>query len=72
MAGVHPQMALRILKLLDELRAQGKLIVFIEHDISAVRQIADSVVVMDKGGIIAQGAPDKILERREIVEAYLA
>src|SRR5205085_4988366 len=37
-AGVHPEMALRILGLLQQLQAQGKLVIFIEHDISAVRQ----------------------------------
>jgi len=70
--GVHPEMAARILSLLQELRAAGKLILFIEHDISAVRQVADFVVVMDQGNIIAQGLPGEILERSEIVEAYLA
>lgn len=70
-AGVHPTMAARILDLLSDLRNR-RLIVFIEHDISAVRQIADSVIVMDKGAVIAQGIPDEVLERREILEAYLA
>lgn len=70
-AGVHPEMALRILDLLRELRDDGKLIVFIEHDISAVRSVADQVIVMDHGKIIAQGIPSEVLERAEIMEAYL-
>ncbi len=41
----------------------------IEHDIASVRQVADSVVVMDEGKIIAQGKPVEVLERREIIEA---
>jgi branched-chain amino acid transport system ATP-binding protein len=71
-AGVHPEMASQILALLAELRELGKLIIFVEHDITAVRRIADSVIVMDKGHVIAQGAPTEVLERREIMEAYLA
>jgi ABC-type branched-subunit amino acid transport system ATPase component len=71
-AGVHPNMAARILGVLQELRDQGKLIIFIEHDISAVRAVADHVVVMDQGQVIAQGVPGEVLERPEIVEAYLA
>lgn len=70
-AGVHPEMAGRILDLLRQLRDHGKLIVFIEHDISAVRQVADVVIVMDEGRIIAQGEPADVLERKEILEAYL-
>lgn len=70
-AGVHPEMASRILDLLRQLRGDGKLIIFIEHDIAAVRQVADLVIVMDEGRIIAQGVPTEVLERTEIMEAYL-
>lgn len=70
-AGVHPQMIAQILELLRQLRGEGKLIVFIEHDISAVRQVADSVIVMDSGQVIAQGPPNNVLFQPEIMEAYL-
>jgi branched-chain amino acid transport system ATP-binding protein len=65
-------MASRILGLLPRLRDEGKVVIFIEHDISAVRQIADLVIVMDEGKVIAQGLPREVLERPEIMEAYLA
>jgi branched-chain amino acid transport system ATP-binding protein len=71
-AGVHPEMISHILELLCRLRDEGKLIVFIEHDIAAVRRVADIVIVMDEGRIIAQGPPNEVLERPEIMEAYLA
>ncbi|SRR6266481_3635846 len=71
-AGVHPDMAEQILDLLRKLRDDGKVIVFIEHDISAVREVADHVIVMDHGRIRAQGEPKDVLERPEIMEAYLA
>ena len=70
-AGVHPEMVAQILDLLRQLRDEGKLVVFIEHDISAVRQVADLVIVMDEGKVIAQGPPDVVLEQPEIMEAYL-
>ena len=70
-AGVHPEMVEKILGLLSELRGQGKLVVFIEHDIAAVRQIADRVMVMYEGRVIAQGKPAEVLERAEIIEAYV-
>jgi ABC-type branched-subunit amino acid transport system ATPase component len=71
-AGVHPGKVLRILDLLRELRNDGKLIVFIEHDIATVRLIADHVIVMDQGKVITEGHPGEVLERPEIKEAYLA
>ncbi len=71
-AGVHPGMAERILGLLEQLRGMGKLIVFIEHDIGSVRKVADVVYVMDDGKLIAEGPPDEVLERPEIMEAFVA
>jgi ABC-type branched-subunit amino acid transport system ATPase component len=70
-AGVHPDMVEKILGLLRQLREQEKQIVFIEHDIASVRRVADSVVVMDEGKIIAKGKPGEVLERPEIIEAYV-
>ncbi|MCK4343173.1 MAG: ABC transporter ATP-binding protein [Phycisphaerae bacterium] len=70
-AGVHPEMVTQILGLLGQLRNEGKLVVFIEHDIAAVRQAADVVIVMDEGKVIAQGPPSEVLERPEIMEAYV-
>lgn len=70
-AGVHPEMAAKILGLLRRLRDEGKVVIFVEHDIGAVRQVADHVIVMDQGKIIAQGPPRDVLERPEIMEAYL-
>lgn len=71
-AGIHREMADSILGLLKELRDAGKLVVFIEHDLAAVHQIADTAIVMGEGKVVAQGAPGEILDRREIMEAYVA
>ena len=70
-AGVHPEMVSQILDLLRKLRDEGKLVAFIEHDLGAVRQVADHVIVMDQGRIIAQGKPNEVLDRPEIIEAYV-
>lgn len=70
-AGVHPEMVSQILSLLRRLRDEGKLVVFIEHDIAAVREVAERIIVMDEGKIIAEGKPAEVLERPEIIEAYV-
>jgi branched-chain amino acid transport system ATP-binding protein len=64
-------MVANILTLLRRLSANGKSIVLVEHDIEAVRRIADLVIVMDEGKVIAQGAAHDVLGRAEIMEAYL-
>ena len=71
-AGVHPELVGRILELLQQLRSDDRLTVFIEHDLAAVRQISDRVIVMDDGQIIADGRPAEVLERPDIMEAYVA
>ena len=71
-AGVDTDTIAKILRLLQKLRDDGKTIVFIEHDLSAVREAAEHLIVMDDGKLIAEGSPAEVLERREIMEAYLA
>jgi ABC-type branched-subunit amino acid transport system ATPase component len=71
-AGLSRDLATRILTLLRSVRDDGRAVVFIEHDIEAVRKVADRVVVMDDGRIIAEGTPKEVLAQRRIMEAYLA
>jgi ABC-type branched-subunit amino acid transport system ATPase component len=71
-AGIHPDMILRISQYIRGIADQGRLVVFVEHDIEMVRQTADFVIVMDAGRVIANGKPDEILNRREILEAYIS
>ena len=70
-AGVAPEMVKQIVGLLRQLRDAGNAIVFIEHDIEVVRQTDEWVIVMDEGKVIAQGPALDVLERPEIMEAYL-
>lgn len=46
-------------------------ILLIEHNIDVALHIADSVSVMYKGGIIAEGDPEKIRMNKKVKEVYL-
>jgi ABC-type branched-subunit amino acid transport system ATPase component len=70
-SGVHENMIDKILLLLRDLVKGGMTICFIEHNVEAVRQVADTVIVMDEGKIITSGNPAEILENPEVVEIYL-
>jgi ABC-type branched-subunit amino acid transport system ATPase component len=70
-AGVAPQMVDKIVGLMLELKKLGKTIIFIEHDIETVRRCADRTIVMDEGWIIADCPTTEVLEKPEIMEAYL-
>jgi ABC-type branched-subunit amino acid transport system ATPase component len=61
----------KLLELLKELSDQSKKIMLIEHNIETVRSICDWLIVMDDGKKIAEGVPDEVLQKDEIIEAYL-
>ncbi len=70
-AGLFPEMTKIVVSILQELRAKGKTIILVEHNMDLIRQLADHVIVLDSGKLLAQGRPNEVLERREVIEAYL-
>jgi branched-chain amino acid transport system permease protein len=57
--------------LVREIRARGASIVFVEHLMRAVMELADRIVVLSYGRVIAAGSPAEVMGRGEVVEAYL-
>ena len=57
--------------ILEVRRATGIPIVIVEHDMQLVSDIADRVLVLDWGQVVATGKPDEVLRLPEVVAAYL-
>lgn len=70
-AGVNRTMLKTIISLIKELKAQGKTIVIIEHDMGFVMELSEQVIVMDYGKEIAEGTPEAIQNNPKVLEAYL-
>ncbi len=72
MAGLNPgelEASIAIVRQLgDELDLT---VVWVEHVMKAVRALADHVVVLNMGQLLAEGEPDEVMRNREVVEAYL-
>jgi len=71
MAGVNPALTQSLLGHIKELREEGLTVLFIEHDMDAVRDISDWVVVMAQGRIIAEGPPASVMRDKAVIDAYL-
>lgn len=70
-AGVNPKLRKEIAKILKKLKKEGDTILLIEHDMNFTLKIADEVIVMDNGKVIAKGKPKEIKNNPKVIEAYL-
>ncbi len=71
MAGVNPALTQSLLDHIKNLKAEGMTVLFVEHDMHMVRHIADWVVVMAEGKIVAEGPPGDVMKNPAVIDAYL-
>lgn len=71
MAGVNPALTQSLLDHILDLKEEGMTVLFVEHDMHMVRHIADWVIVMAEGRVVAEGPPDEVMENPAVVDAYL-
>jgi len=71
MAGVNPALTQSLLDHIKNLKAEGMTVLFVEHDMNMVRHIADWVVVMAEGRIVAEGPPGEVMKDPAVIDAYL-
>jgi neutral amino acid transport system ATP-binding protein len=71
MAGVNPALTQSLLEHILDLKAQGMTVLFVEHDMHMVRHIADWVIVMAEGKIVAEGDPHTVMQDPAVIDAYL-
>lgn len=70
-AGVTHLLRKELSNVLLKLKKRGETIFIIEHDMNFVLNLADEVIVMDEGGVIAKGKPSEIKNNKKVLEAYL-
>jgi lipooligosaccharide transport system ATP-binding protein len=71
--GLDPQVRQQLWSLIDELRAGGVTVLMSTHYIEEAERLADTVVIMAKGRIVASGSPAELIAQnagREVLEVY--
>jgi branched-chain amino acid transport system ATP-binding protein len=71
-AGMSPEETKATMSLIQRLAdEQGLTILFCEHDMEVVFNVAQSIMVMQQGRTIVQGIPEVVKQNREVQKAYL-
>ncbi|HEY0477059.1 MAG TPA: ABC transporter ATP-binding protein [Kofleriaceae bacterium] len=71
-AGLPTSEALALAGLLQRLPEWGvSAVAGVEHVMQVVMRVAQRVIVLDRGAVIAEGAPADVVRRPEVIEAYL-
>jgi branched-chain amino acid transport system ATP-binding protein len=60
-----------VLPLLERIKAQGKTLLMVEHRLRELFRVVDSVVMLQFGEKLAEGPPDEVMARPDVVAAYL-
>jgi branched-chain amino acid transport system ATP-binding protein len=70
-AGLNDTETQELANLLRAIRKLGIPVLIVEHNMSLVMNVADRIVVIDSGAIIATGTPPEIQKNSRVIEAYL-
>ena len=70
-AGLNREETQRLAALLRQIATSGTAVLLIEHDMSLVMNVAERIVVLDFGRVIANGTPAEVRANPDVVAAYL-
>jgi branched-chain amino acid transport system ATP-binding protein len=70
-AGLNDTETHELANLVRAIRTLGIPVLIVEHNMSLVMNVADRIVVIDSGAIIATGTPAEVQSNSRVIEAYL-
>ena len=70
-SGLSPKGREEVIRFYGRLRERGLTIFAIEHSFRVLAQVADRLIVLDQGAVVAEGPPEAVLGAPRVSEAYL-
>jgi len=70
-AGLNDAETADLAELLRAVRDSGVTVMVVEHNMSLVMGVADQVIVLDVGTIVASGTPKEIQGNARVIAAYV-
>jgi branched-chain amino acid transport system ATP-binding protein len=70
-AGLNDAETGDLAELLRAVRDSGITVIVVEHNMSLVMGVADQVIVLDAGAVVAAGAPREIQKDKRVIAAYV-
>ncbi|WOF22560.1 ABC transporter ATP-binding protein [Microbacterium betulae] len=70
-AGVNPSIREDMMRYVNAFVADGGTVLLVEHDLPRVMQIAQRVVVLDRGAVISTGTPAEVTADQRVIDAYI-
>ena len=70
-AGLNDAETAELASLLRAVRDSGITVAVVEHNMSLVMGVADQVIVLDLGAVLASGTPGEIQRNPRVIEAYV-
>ena len=70
-AGLNDGETAELALLLRAVRDSGVTLLVVEHNMSLVMGVADEVIVLDAGAVVARGTPAEIQRNPRVIEAYI-
>ncbi|MBI4635055.1 MAG: ABC transporter ATP-binding protein [Candidatus Rokubacteria bacterium] len=70
-SGLSPRGREEVIRFYARLRERGLTIFAIEHSFAVLAEVADRVLVLDQGAVIADGAPRDVFQSPRLARAYL-